>query len=84
MYFKRKRLDFFNHVSLKDVSVIYCCTKQTHQVVENEKVYLRKNMVYINPRFIKPENLELIAQTEFVSGRVKNQYEIKLPTLWMI
>ena len=38
MYFKRKRLDFSTMSSPeRDVSVMYCCTKQTHQVVENEK-----------------------------------------------
>lgn len=64
----------------RDTSVMYCCTKQTHQMVENAKVYLRiKNGLY-TLRFIKPENLELIDQMEFVSEGLKNQYEIKLPT----
>ena len=35
-------------------------------------------------RFIKPENLELIAQTEFVSEGLKINMKLNCQHLWMI
>lgn len=63
----------------KVVSVMYCCTKNTSQIIKNSIAFVRiKDGLYeINYR--NPSTLGLIGSTSLNSEGLKNEYEIVLP-----
>ena len=63
----------------RNTSVMYCCTRETGEVVKGEKVYIRiKDGIY-QIKFINPANLEVIGETGFDSKGLRNESEITLP-----
>lgn len=63
----------------REISVIYCCTRETNRIVENKNAHIRlKDGVY-SVRYIRPGDLSVMNHSEIISDGLKNQYEISLP-----
>lgn len=63
----------------RNISVMYCCTKEKLEIVQNSKAYVRiKDGIY-QISFINPSNLERIREIEVNSDGLQNEYEISLP-----
>lgn len=63
----------------RNLSVMYCCSKEKTETIQNSKACIRiKDGVY-QISFINPANLERIGEMEFVSEGLRNEYEIALP-----
>jgi hypothetical protein len=63
----------------REISVMYCCTKETLKNVQNRKAYIRiKDGIY-QISFINPSNLAKIGEIEFISDGLRSEYELTLP-----
>jgi len=63
----------------RDISIMYCCSKETLKYVKNQKAYIRIKDGIFQISFINPSNLERIGDIEFKSDGLRNEYEISLP-----
>jgi len=63
----------------REISVMYCCTRETSKIVRKRKAYVRiKDGIY-QISYINPSNLKRIGEIEFMSDGLRNEYEISLP-----
>jgi hypothetical protein len=63
----------------RDISIMYCCSKETLKYFKNTKAYIRIKDGIFQISFINPSNLERIGDIEFKSDGLRNEYEISLP-----
>jgi hypothetical protein len=64
----------------REISLMYCCTKAKTENVHGSKAYIRiKDGIY-QIRYFNPSNLMRIADFEFKSDGLQNEYEITLPS----
>jgi hypothetical protein len=63
----------------RELSVMYCCTRKTSQIVQRSKAYVRIDDGIYLVSFINPPDTELISTMELKSDGPGNEYEILLP-----
>jgi hypothetical protein len=64
---------------VRDISVMYCCSKESGKEVRSEKAFVRiKDGIY-KVKFINPSDLKVIGETEYESKGLRNVNEILLP-----
>lgn len=63
----------------RHLTVMYCCTRENAENVQNAKAYLRIKDGMYRIRFIHPSDLELIGEVELKSEGLRNEYTITLP-----
>ena len=63
----------------RKISLMYCCTKTTSEVIKEIKAFIRiKNGIY-QIRFLNPSDLNVISQIEIESKGLRAEREILLP-----
>jgi hypothetical protein len=63
----------------RKVSVMYCCTRKTSEVIKGQSAFIRiKNGIY-QVRFLNPSDLKEISRLDFESKGLRNENEILMP-----
>jgi len=71
----------FSTMSAPDrkISLMYCCTRKTAELIEDQKAFIRiKNGIY-QVRFLNPSDLKVISEMEIESKGLRTEREILMP-----